>query len=92
MTYVKHSNVQKKGGKSLTDYFMDFKKTHEELNILLPFNTYVKVQRAERERMTIMSFLASLPFEFEAAKSQSLSSPKISSLEEVFSRVLHTEN
>ena len=60
--------------------------------MLLPFNTNVKVQRAHREKMVIMSFLVSLPSEFEAAKSQILSSPKISSLEVAFSRVLRTQN
>lgn len=42
--------------------------------------------------MVVMSFLAGLPSEFETAKSQILSTPEISLLEEVFSRVLDTEN
>lgn len=33
-----------KEAKSLTTYFMDFKKTYEELNVLLPFSTNIKVQ------------------------------------------------
>ena len=32
------------GAKSLTAYFMDFKKVYEELNALMPFNPNVKVQ------------------------------------------------
>ena len=32
-----------KEAKSQTTYFMDFKKTYEELNVLLPFNTDIKV-------------------------------------------------
>ena len=28
---------------SLTEFFMNYKKTYEELNILLPFSPYVKV-------------------------------------------------
>ncbi|XP_071923252.1 uncharacterized protein [Coffea arabica] len=42
--------------------------------------------------MAIMSFLASLSPEFETAKFQILSSPEISSLQDVFSKVLRTEN
>ena len=33
-----------KGAKSLTAYFMDFKKVYEELNALMPFNPDVRVQ------------------------------------------------
>ncbi|KAK6131239.1 hypothetical protein DH2020_035020 [Rehmannia glutinosa] len=80
-----------KGERSLTDYFMDFKKTHEELNLLFPFSTDVKAQAAQREKMAVMSFLTGLPSEFETAKSQILSSPEISSLQEVFSRILRNE-
>ena len=39
-----------------------------------------------------MSFLAGLPTEFETAKSQILSSSEISSLQDVFARVLRTES
>jgi hypothetical protein len=46
---------------------MDFKRTYEELNMLLPFSPDVKVQ--QREKMVVMSFLAGLPSEFETAKS-----------------------
>ncbi|RVX07744.1 Retrovirus-related Pol polyprotein from transposon RE1 [Vitis vinifera] len=62
-----------KGAKSLTAYFMDFKK-------------------AQREQMAVMSFLSGLPSEFETTKSQILSGSDIGSLQEVFSRVLRTEN
>ena len=34
----------KKQDQTLTELFMDYKKTYEELNILLPFSPYVKVQ------------------------------------------------
>ncbi|KAF9672245.1 hypothetical protein SADUNF_Sadunf11G0020900 [Salix dunnii] len=44
-----------KEAKSLTTYFMDFKKTYEELNVLLPFSTNIKVQEAQREKMVVMS-------------------------------------
>lgn len=46
------------------------------------------VQLIQREKMVVMSFLAGLPSEFEAAKTQILSNSKISSLDEVFSNVL----
>src|SRR5262249_53337319 len=46
-----------KKAKSLTVYFMDFKKIYEELNVLLPFSTDIKTQQAQREQMAIMSFL-----------------------------------
>ena len=80
-----------KQDRSLTTYFMDFKKTYEEFNMVLPFSSDVKVQHNQREQMAIMSFLAGLPPEFETAKSQILSSSEISSLHDFFSRILRTE-
>ena len=38
-----------KQDRSLTELFMDYKKTYEELNTLLPFSSDVKVQQAQRE-------------------------------------------
>ncbi|KAK2991391.1 hypothetical protein RJ640_024003 [Escallonia rubra] len=73
--------------KTLTAFFMDFKKTYEELNI-----KDIKVQQAQREQMAAMSFLGALPPEFDTAKSQILSGTDITSLQEVFSRVLRTES
>ena len=67
-----------KQDKSLTAP-MEFKKNYEELNMLLPFSADIKVQQTQRDQMAIMSFLASLPSELDAAKSQILSSPEISS-------------
>ncbi|RVX16307.1 Retrovirus-related Pol polyprotein from transposon RE2 [Vitis vinifera] len=86
------SHCPEKGAKSLTAYFMDFKKVYEELNALMPFSPDVRVQQAQREQMVVMSFLSGLPSKFETAKSQILSSFDIGSLQEVFSRVLRTEN
>ncbi|XP_060960160.1 uncharacterized protein LOC133031000 [Cannabis sativa] len=80
-----------KQDKSLMNYFMAFKKTYEELNVLLPFSPDVKVQQRQREQMAIMSFLAGLSSEFDSAKSQVLSSSDVSSLQDVFTRVLRTE-
>ena len=40
---------------------MYYKKTYEELNVLLPFILDVKVQQAQREKMAVMGFLAALP-------------------------------
>ena len=75
---------------SLTAHFMEFKKTYEELNMLLPFSSDIKVQQTQREQMAVMSFLASLPSEFDTAKSLILSSFEISLLQETFSRLLRT--
>ena len=80
-----------KQDQSLINYFMAFKKTYEELNTLLPFSPDVKVQQHQREQMAIMSFLAGLSPEFDSAKTQVLSGSDISSLHDVFSRVLRTE-
>ncbi|RVW40158.1 Retrovirus-related Pol polyprotein from transposon RE1 [Vitis vinifera] len=81
-----------KGAKSLTAYFIDFKKVYEELNALMPFSPDVRVQQTQREQMAVMSFLSGLPSEFETAKYQILSGSDIGSLQEVFSRVLRTQN
>ena len=51
---------------------MDYKKTYEELNTLLPFSPNVKVQQAQREHMTVMGFLTALPSEYEYIKAQIL--------------------
>lgn len=70
---------------------MEFKKTYE-LNMLLPFNADIKVQRDQRERMVVMSFLVNLSLEFDTSKFQILSNSEISSLQDTFSRILHTES
>ena len=70
---------------------MDYKKTYEELNTLLPFSPYVKVQQAQQEQMEVMRFLATLPSEYKAINTQILSSPEISSFQETFSTILRTE-
>ncbi|KAK1384151.1 hypothetical protein POM88_021886 [Heracleum sosnowskyi] len=71
---------------------MAFKKTYEGLNMLLPFNPDVKAQQSQREKMAIMSILVGLPSEFESSKSQILSGSEISSLQDVFIRVLCTKS
>ncbi|KAG8661154.1 hypothetical protein MANES_02G211261v8 [Manihot esculenta] len=81
-----------KNDKTLTSYFMDFKRVYEELNVLMPFSIDVKTQQTQREQMAVMSFLAGLPPEFETAKSQILFDSEISLLHDVFTRVLHTES
>ena len=45
----------------LTEFFMDYKKTHEKLNVLLPFSPDVKVQQNRLEKMAVMGFLAAPP-------------------------------
>ena len=63
---------------SLTELFMDYEKTYEELNTLLPFSPDVKDQQDQWEKMTMMGFLATLPLEYEFVKAQILSSFEIS--------------
>ena len=63
-----------KQDRSLTDFFMDYKKTYEELNVLLPFSLDVKVQKDQREKMTVMGFLATLPSVYDYVKTQILCS------------------
>ena len=69
---------------SLTTHFMEFKKIYEKLNMLLPFSADIKVQQTQREQMAVMSFLASIPFEFDTTKylrfSQVLRFPRYSKL------------
>jgi len=76
-----------KQDRSLTEYFMGFKRVYEELNSLLPFSTDVKTQQSQREQMAVMSFLAGLPPEFDAARTQILSSPEITTLRDTFTRI-----
>ena len=59
--------------------------------MLMPFSPDVKVQQSQQEQMAVMGFLAALPSEYDSAKAQILSSPKISSLQETFSRILRAE-
>ena len=62
---------------SLTKLLMNYKKTYEELNTLLPFSPDVKVQQNQWEKMAVMGFPAALPLEYDSIKAQILSSPKI---------------
>ena len=41
--------------------------------------------------MTVIEFLAALPSEYDSTKAQILSNPEISSLQEIFSRILRTK-
>ena len=81
----------KKQDQSLTEFFMAYKKLHEELNMLMSFSPDVKVQQSQQEQMAVMGFLAALPSKFDSAKAQIMSSPEISSLQETFSRILRTK-
>ena len=56
---------------------MDYKKTYEDLNMILPFSPCVKVQQAQRKQMAVMGFLAALPSEYDSTKAQILSSLEI---------------
>ena len=76
-----------KQDQSLTEFFMAYKKIHEELNMLMPFSPDVKVQQSQQEQMAVMGFLTALPSKYDSAKAQILSSPEISSLHETFNRM-----
>ena len=58
----------KKQDQSLTEFFMDYKKTYEDLNVLLTFSPDVKDQQDQRENMTMMGFLAALPSKYDSVK------------------------
>ena len=70
---------------------MNYKKTYEELNTLLPFSPDVKIQQARQEKMVVMGFLTALSSKYDSIKAQILSSLEISSSQETFNRILHTE-
>ena len=59
--------LRNKSGR-LQIFIMDYKKTYEELNVLLPFSPDVKVQQDQQEKMAVMGFLASLSFEYDYVK------------------------
>ena len=58
----------KKQDRSLMKLFMDYKKTYEELNTILPFSPNIKVQQAQWEKMAVMGFLATLPSKYDCVK------------------------
>ena len=43
-----------KQDRSLIKLFMDYKKTYEELNTLLPFSPNVKIQQNQQEKMVVV--------------------------------------
>ncbi|VFQ65614.1 unnamed protein product [Cuscuta campestris] len=65
---------------SLQAFFMDFKKTYEALNSLMPFTLDVKTQQQRQEQMAIMSFLAGLATRFEAARERVFADSEVPSL------------
>ena len=54
-----------KQDQSLTEFLMAYKKIHEELNMLMPFSSDVKVLQSQPEQMVVMVFLTALPFEYD---------------------------
>ena len=69
---------------------MDYKKTYEELNVKA-FSPDVKAQQDQREKMAVMGFLATLPYEYDFVKARILSNLEVSSFQEMSSQILHTE-
>ena len=49
----------------LIEFFMDYKKTYDELNVFLSFRLDVKVQQDQLEKMVVMGFLVALPSEYD---------------------------
>jgi hypothetical protein len=78
--------------RSLTAYVMEFKKTYEELNSLLPLSADVRVMQTQREQIAVMSFLTGLRPEFDQIRSQLLNESVIPFLQEMFARILHHES
>ena len=74
-------------GKGMSHEYLRYARLF--INLKNKFNS-LQVQQTQREQMAVVSFLASLPSKFDMAKSQILSSPGISSLQETFSRLLCT--
>ena len=77
---------------TVTNFFMRFKKITDELALLLPFSSDVKVQQAQREKMVVMIFLNGLLSKFIMMKVQILSDSKIPSLDDAFTCVLCIES
>lgn len=50
-------------------YFMEYKKTYEEFNILLPFRPDVKIQQTQGKSMVVIGFLVDLPSEYDLINS-----------------------
>ena len=69
---------------------MDYKKTYEELNVKA-FSPDVKARQDQREKMAVMGFLATLPYEYDFVKAWILSNLEVSSFQEMSSQILHTE-
>lgn len=81
----------KQNDQSLLVYFMHFNKIYEELKVLFPLSSDIKVQQTQREQMIVMNFLAGLDPQYDIAKSHILSSTKLPSLNEVFARLRHID-
>ena len=81
----------KKQDRSLTEFFINYKKTYEEPNVLLPFSLDVKVQQDQQEKMAVMGFLTALPSEYDSVRMQILSILEVSSFQETFNRIIRTE-
>ncbi|VFQ82639.1 unnamed protein product [Cuscuta campestris] len=77
---------------SLQAYFMDFKKTYEALNSLMPFTPDVKTQQQQREQMATMSFLAGLAPRFETARERVLADSVVPTLQDGYSRIQRSES
>ncbi|XP_071935889.1 uncharacterized protein [Coffea arabica] len=76
--------------KTVTEYFADLKRVSEELNVVMPLSSDIKVMQRQREQMLVLKFLAGLKPEFEPIKSQILAGEQLPSFAEAYARVLRS--
>ncbi|GAB4846386.1 hypothetical protein Ancab_039804 [Ancistrocladus abbreviatus] len=78
------------GDRTVTQYFADLKRIHEELNVVLPVTADVRAMQKQREQLVTMKFLAGLKPEFDPVCSQILGSAELPSFAEVYARILRS--
>ncbi|KAK4253928.1 hypothetical protein QN277_009372 [Acacia crassicarpa] len=79
-------------GHPLKNFFIEFNKMYEEMRRLMPPTTDLQAQIDNMEKQAIMSFLTTLDLAYETVRSQILSSSKLPSLQDVYSRVLRADS
>ncbi|XP_048135605.1 uncharacterized protein LOC125315214 [Rhodamnia argentea] len=76
----------------MTQYFADFKRMYEELNVVLPISANVQQMQLRREQLAVMGFLGGLGAEYETVRSQILGGETVASLTDTFARVLRVSH
>ena len=54
-------------GKTLSQIYINFNRTHEEWNTFLPITIYISQMCAQREQLSALCFLVQLPLELSIA-------------------------